>query len=140
MKKTLWILFLVFLPAQTVQAASIYEFLGIRGLTQVYISVYPPGDRDRPEKGVMIKDRETLGKIEGFLRQLPSTGDVYKDFGNVRFIKVELTGSEGTVAVLSIYGTRLRVPDDSGAGTFYAGPTDVESKFVGLIESLVAGG
>ena len=127
----------LFLITNLAQAKSIYEFFEIKKLQKIIIEVFSKDNWQTPIKTIPIQDNDNINKISGLLKKLPSTGEIYKEFGNIRIISIKIVPKKNKINELTIYGIRIRVPDNSGKGTFYMGPTEAEKEFVALIESII---
>ncbi|NQT89769.1 MAG: hypothetical protein HQ558_00755 [Candidatus Omnitrophica bacterium] len=128
---------ILFFALSLAHAESVYNFFRIRHIKIISIEVFAKDDWKTPVKTISIQNDETIKKITALLKKLPSTGEVNKKFGKGRIIKIKLISKGNKIDELTIYGPRLRVPDDSGKGSFYSGPTETESKFVALVESII---
>ena len=133
--KTLLIILVSFICIPSIQAKSIYKYFKLTKTDKVVIKTYTKDDWITPQKVFTVDDWELILELVTHLEKLPSTGSISKDFGNVPIMIIDFRtrgekDKSARLNSLTIYGTRLRVPDNSGDGSFYAGPTDKEKAFV----------
>lgn len=137
MKKLLIFLSLLF-ACTIANAETAYEYLNIKKITSIEISLYSPGNWKSPSKHITTKDKKFINQLTSLLKKIDSTGDTYKDFGdNVRHIEIKLIMRSGT-KTLHIYSCYLYATKNGAAYCSSPEGQKKSQEFIASIDKILA--
>jgi len=137
MKKIL--IYLCLLSVCTIaNAETVYEYFNLKKITSIEINLYGPGNWKSSAKNIIIKDKKTISQAISLLKKIPSTGEVYKDFGDtVRRIEIKLV-TDSDIKTLHIYNMYLQAVKNHAAYCSSLEGQKKSKEFVNLIDKILA--